>query len=396
MISRHPSLILPQLTPELDLVLACSRVTMTLSARERIHKLLAGPLDWNRILSIATLHRLRPLFYKHLKTFGKEAAGPPAIWKSIEDHATHTMRRNFALTNELAKLLRIFREAGIPAIPFKGPILGLRTYGNVGLRPFHDLDLLVRRDDMLKAKKKMLELGYKAPWKQNDEWEAQHIETQLGCDFVSANGSINVELHWSFIQKWLAYEIDPEEIWARSEPFQVLGETTQVVALADLLPFLCAHGAKHHWERLFWIVDIAELVAAEKQTDWQLILKETAGNGSWRLLALGLYLAQNLLDAPVPNDVATAINTDPAVGKLARQVGTWLFDENQRLASGSWRETKFYLLCKENWMDRTVYLQHLARVNLSPSDKDRAFVKLPRALNFLYPAIRPVRWLAQR
>lgn len=396
MISRHPSLILPELTPEVDLILACSRVRMTLAARERALRLLAGPLDWNRILSIATLHRLRPLLFKHVKGLGKANAVPARAWASIENHATHTIRRNFALTNQLAKLLRTFRDAGIAVIPFKGPIIAMRAYGNLGLRAFHDIDLLLHRADIEKARRLMLGLGYKAPWKQMAEWEAQHIETQLGCDFVSADGLVNIELHWSFIQKWLSYEINPQEIWARAEAFEVLGEPTQVVAFSDLLPFLTAHGAKHHWERLFWIVDIAEVIAAEPRIDWLHILKQTAGNGSWRVLALGLYLAQNLLDAPLPNEVATAINSDPGVGKLARSVGTWLFNEENRVKSGSWDETKFFLLSKENWMDRTAYLRHIARVSLAPSDKDLQFVKLPRALHFLYPAIKPVRWLARR
>lgn len=396
MISQHPKLILPELTPEIDFILACSRVKMTLAARERLLRLLEGPLDWSRILSIATLHRLRPLLFKHLKSMGKAAAVPSAVWASIEQHATHTIRRNFVLTNELARLLKAFREAGIEAIPFKGPIVAMRAYGNLGLRAFHDLDILLHREDMLKAKKLLLGLGYKAPWKQNDVWEEQHIETQLGCDFVSANGIVNVELHWSFIQKWLSYEIDPAEVWSRAENYEVLGERTQVVAFEDLLPFLCAHGAKHHWERLFWIVDIAEIVSAEPRIGWEQILKQTAANGSWRILALGLYLAQNLIEAPLPSEVATAINSDPGVGKLARQVGTWLFNEDHRLKSGSWPETQFYLLSKENWVDRFAYVQHLARINLAPSDKDLAFVKLPKPLNFLYPAIRPVRWLARR
>jgi hypothetical protein len=396
MISTHPRRIIPDLSHEHDLVLACARVNMTLAARERILRLTSGPLDWSRILSIATLHRVRPLLYKHLKTLERVNTVPAKVWESIQRHANHTIRRNFALTNELARILKIFREAGIPAIPFKGPILGLRAYGNIGLRPFADLDLLLRRADILKAKKILNGLGFASPWKQNDEWEAQHIETQLGCDFTSANGLVTLELHWSFIQKWLSYAVDPEEIWARSQPLDLLGEPTRIVSIADLLPFLCAHGAKHHWERLFWIVDIAEVVGSEKGEDWQNIMKQTAHSGSWRVLALGLYLAQNLLEAPVPPDVATAINSDPGVAKLARQVGSWLFHEENRLQSGSWGETKFYMLCKENWMDRAAYAKHLARVNLSPSDKDRAFVKLPRPLHFLYPAIRPVRWLAQR
>ena len=57
-----------------------------------------------------------------------------------------TTMSNLYLTQEMLKLLSAFRKKGIPAIPYKGPVLAQAVYGNVGLRQFGDLDITVPED----------------------------------------------------------------------------------------------------------------------------------------------------------------------------------------------------------------------------------------------------------
>lgn len=388
--------IVPGLSREEELILCCARTQLDDAARTRLHQLAKGALDWKRVGEIARLHRLRPLVFKHLKAENLWGVAPAEIWAGIQRHAAMIIGRNLSQANELTKILRRLREGGIEAIPFKGPVLALRSYGNLGLREFVDMDLLLRKNDILKAKKILQELGFTSPWKQNEEWEAQHIDTQLGCDFSSADRRVQLELHWSFIQKWLSYEVDLDSIWARAQVLDLAGLPVKIISREDLLIYLCAHGAKHHWERLFWIIDIAEIVRGEKNMDWERLILDARRHGSWRVVALGLHLAKCLLNAPVPDKVWTEVNRDQAVSQLARSVGAWLFNEEKRPASGAWVETRFYLNVKERLADRAAYSWHLLKLAMAPSDKDRAFVKLPAAFAFLYPVVRPIRWLVQR
>jgi hypothetical protein len=379
--------ILPALSREEELILSCARTQFTPATRESFHALLNGPLDWKRVMDIAILHRLRPMMFKHFKAEKKFEVIPPEFAASMQRHAAFTVARNMSLTNEMVKTVKLLRAEGIESIPFKGPVLALKSYNNLGLREFYDMDLLLRRDDLLKAKAILLTNGYQAPPEQNEK----HIDSQLGCDFVSVDGKVRLELHWSFIQKWLTYNVDIDAIWQRSEPWQLAGLPIRIISREDLLLYLCAHGAKHHWERLFWIVDIAEIARAEKELNWDRLFENAAAQNSRRVLALGLYLAKNLLDAPIPE-----MKFEPAIERLGRQVGTWIFREENRVKSGDWRETKFYLGVKERWSDRATYSKHLFGLTVAPSETDRAFVKLPTALNFLYPAVRPIRWLLRR
>lgn len=68
---------------------------------------------------------------------------------------------------------------------------------------------------------------------------------------------------------------------------------------------LSVHGAKHFWERLNWLLDVAELTAGQP-VDWHLTIRIAAKLKSTRLLLLGLYLAHELMDAPLPQIVPRA------------------------------------------------------------------------------------------
>jgi len=45
---------------------------------------------------------------------------------------------------------------------------------------------------------------------------------------------------------------------------------TDVSALSveDELVLICIHGAKHFWERLMWIADVAALISAQTAINW--------------------------------------------------------------------------------------------------------------------------------
>jgi len=52
---------------------------------------------------------------------------------------------NFFLTKELLELLTLFEAHCIPASPYKGPALAIMAYGNLALRQFSDLNILVHK-----------------------------------------------------------------------------------------------------------------------------------------------------------------------------------------------------------------------------------------------------------
>ncbi len=75
----------------------------------------------------------------------------------FQAHARH----NLLQTHTLLMLLDVFSRHGIPAVPYKRPLLGATLYGNLTLRPFCDLDVIVRKCDVRIAKELLIAQGFR-------------------------------------------------------------------------------------------------------------------------------------------------------------------------------------------------------------------------------------------
>ena len=91
---------------------------------------------------------------------------PPEQISRFKEATRANAVRSLALTAELFKIMEVFRSQEILAIPYKGPVLAAQAYGNVALREYEDLDIVLHQRDMPKANEIMVGLGYRAkfPW----------------------------------------------------------------------------------------------------------------------------------------------------------------------------------------------------------------------------------------
>ena len=147
--------------PEDALLLCCALACTDAERSERIGALLQHDLDWEYLLPMAQRHALVPMLFRHLNTIGPEAV-PSAPWQQLRQRFHSNARHNLFLTGELLKLLRLLATHNIPAIPFKGPVLAVAVYGDLALRQFVDLDLLVQPQAVLQVKALLHTLGYQA------------------------------------------------------------------------------------------------------------------------------------------------------------------------------------------------------------------------------------------
>jgi hypothetical protein len=143
---------------EAELLLICARNHPDVS-RSRLEELLLDGPDWQYLLKAATRHGLLPLLYRTLIEARHQI--PPAVLSDLRRSYLFNSQRNHILTNELLRLLERLEAEGITAIPFKGPVLAQELYGDVAFRMFTDLDVLVRRGDVLRAKEILISEGYR-------------------------------------------------------------------------------------------------------------------------------------------------------------------------------------------------------------------------------------------
>ena len=379
--------------PEIQLLLLCARTTQSPDNAERIKALLREDIDWAYLLRSADGHRVTSLVYRSLTATDPEVV-PKDIMDRLHSHVQANRLRNLFLTRELLKLLGDLEAHGIPAIPYKGPVLTAFVYGNLALREFGDLDVLVHRRHISKAKQSLISLGFRPEDHLTPPEEKAFLESQREYVFThEKNGSV-VELHWAVMPRSYSFPLDPEHLWKNLGSVSLGGSTVPSFQPEELLLLLCVHGSKHFWFRLSWICDVAELIWSCGDMDWERLVEMARSLGSRRMLFLGLLLARELLSAPVPEQIVRAAQEDSKVITLVRQVRLWLFQEESEpgiLARGQPEESAFHpfrIRMRERLWDK---IRYCLRTALVPTPEDWRAVSLPEALFPVYYLIRPIR-----
>ncbi len=377
---------IPRASNEADLLLRCARLDLRPADRVRILQLLEQGLDWPCLLRMASIHGLRPLLYRHLNALAP-AAVPKPIFVELWGCHEYTSRRNRRMASELHAILQLLDSRAIPAIPYKGPALAVYVYGDVALREFGDLDILVRPRDILPAQTLLRSLGYHPDYVLTAAVEKAFLRSPLHYHLVlrHAPRSVMVELHW---RTDADYPVEPadDRWWTDLESADLEGRKVRRFADRELMLLLCLHGTKHYWASLGWLVDVAELIR-RRRIEWDWINARAQELACERRLAIGLYLAQQLLDAPLPEEVTRRIALMPEVRGLALEMaGPLLVPEFHPMSTLGLLRMNLRLY--ERFGQK---LSHLFNVIASPSLVEWTRWPLPRPLFALYLPLRLVR-----
>lgn len=330
-----------------------------------------------------------PLLHWHLNSLCSER-----IPKHVRDQLLvcflAVTRRNCALVAELSAIVALFEAHGIPVLPFKGPTLAAALYRNISLRPFCDLDLLVKKRDLLKARALLASRGYQSTHYPISETRTAAIRDSSGVLVLrSLAGRMSVDLHWRLAPEWFRFTLDFDQLWARRWRITIGTHTFNTFSSEDLLLYLCFHGGKHQWERLEWICAVAELIKANTEIDWAYITQQALRLGNTRALSLGLVLSRDLLQAPLPPDLASQLSADPAVALLARRIWNRLCGKTHN-GPTSVGTALFHLRLHDRWPDKIRFVVTCA---VSPGWRDRRLLPLPSVLFWLSPVLRFFRLL---
>jgi hypothetical protein len=351
--------------------------------------LLGERVDWEYLLQTAHAHGMAPLLYWHLDAACPEAV-PDTVLAHLRDHFRTNSLNNLFLTGELLGLLDAFGARGIPAVPYKGPALAASVYGNLALRRFLDLDIIVRRHDVLRAKEVLASLGYRPEYRFTRAQEAALLGSRGTYVFTRDDGKSNVELHWEIVEHFTS-PLDPERLWERREQTTLGGKLVPTLSPEDTLLILCAHGYKHLWERLGWICDVAELIRVRRDIGWEQVMTQAGLLGGERMLLLGLFLATDLLGAELPDRVSRRVHADPKVKALARRIREQMFREASGVTGifeGDAYFRPLHLTMQERLVDK---IRYCVRAATTQTVEDWKLLSLPGYLSSLYYVLRPIR-----
>lgn len=312
-ILNQPSILPMYACPEHELLICSARNDRDAKNTERLRTLLQNEIDWDYLIQTATHHGVMPLLYQRLNEICAESI-PETTSIKLQEKFCANVGHNLALTSELLKILELLTAHKIQAIPFKGPVLTAMAYGNIGLRQFSDLDILVHECDVLRAQSAIASLGYLSEPSRDDRkivlTDAQkiaHRKWESELMLTRNDGEVTVDLHWRLTRRHLCFTLNSENMWKRLEQVPLFDTPVSNLHSEDLLLYLCVHGTQHSWERLLWICDISQLIKIHQAMDWARVIEQAHKLGTQRILLLGLFLANSLLGAELPNVVRTHI-----------------------------------------------------------------------------------------
>jgi len=194
------------------------------------------------------------------------------LYQMADKNKIEAMRQS----REVVRLQRLFANAGIPSVPFKGVVLSKILYGESTLRVATDIDLLILRKDFENAARLLSENGwhslkdYVSTPKKTAAYEMKFHD----YDFISDEG-LRLELHFRVAD---CRQAEILTVGGATEMLSFYGADLPVYPPELLLLYLAYHGAHHGFMWMKWLADFdahyhsgrvdlakARVLAAEKK-----------------------------------------------------------------------------------------------------------------------------------
>lgn len=343
--------------------------------------------DWLEFFQMGVAHGILPVAWKTLRPFATDL--DEALAGDLRRAYEANTRRNLTLVGELRAVLDALAPHAIEAMSWKGLVLAQRAYGDISLRQFFDLDVLVRRDKVAAARDALAPLGF-APEKEMTAAEQKaYVDHQGELELVRATDGLWLEIHSAIVPSYYGGGTPSEELWQRVAYVELARVRVPALDIADEMEALCVHGSKHRFERLAWILDLAMLARRMDDGAWSRLTAGATSHGTVRMVRLGLLLAADLCGATtIPDALLTGARGDAAARALARDVSARLFDPRP----SRFDALTFHARMRERRSDQ---LRYLVSVAFTPSGADWGALHLPRPLFPLYALTRPVRLAAK-
>src|SRR5579883_220899 len=278
-------------------LLLCVRRQIRGDCSTQLFNVVRSGIDWDLIWNSAAVHGLTPLLCKHIE----ECAGhllPRELRERLAREFRACACHNLRLTAELLRVLEGLGRNQVCAAPYKGPVLAELAYGDIALRDFCDLDLLVPQRQIAAARQTLRGLGFEPELRDPP---GPDCDRRIPGQYVYRDSAgIMLELHTELTLRYFPKTIEIDEICDRRRAVNLAGRQVLTFSPEDTLLFLMVHGSKHIWERVGWIADLAALLEREP-LDWGVLLYRANVWGVSRMVLIGAGLCGELFDTNLPS-----------------------------------------------------------------------------------------------
>jgi hypothetical protein len=257
-------------SPADSLLTWCARRTMPPDLVPELRRRARVVAAWDPLLDLAEQHGLGPLLCAHVRPNAPEL--PPQVGRQLTALLFRHRRINAVMLKALVEVLDALDDVGIESRVLKGPALIPLVYGDAGLRPITDLDVLVPVSQAIAAQKLLARMGFAAriPTSMYRMMRLHHLYSATReVDGVP----VTVEIHLDGLSADRGARLPFDGRVEQTMTVELGGRRVSTLAPPLMLWHLCRHmtGLRHPF-RLIWAADIVGFAEAfVDQLDWDYV-----------------------------------------------------------------------------------------------------------------------------
>lgn len=209
--------------------------------------------------------RFMPLLLRRLENLG---ISDPNLGRYRGLHRRGWVRSQ-QLLHQLHTLTGQLNQLGIPTLVLKGAAIASRYYGEIGLRPMGDADLLVPHIDAARAIACLVQNGWSPEYQRDpDSLIRHHLDHNHAWGFQNGQGQ-SVDLHWKLLHLGTSHNLD-QRFWHHARSLSLPGFTAQTLSTTHHLFHTLVHGVPLNSVPGFrWVADALMILRnAGAEVDW--------------------------------------------------------------------------------------------------------------------------------
>ena len=270
----------------------CAGLELDEEGRLTLDRELASPaVPWNSLVAAAVREGVAPLLALHL---GRDARVPSGIRAALRSARLAAAARELAVRPILGSLLRDAGDAGLSVVVVKGAFLAEHLYGEAGLRPYLDIDLLIRRDQWPGLRAVLEKTGWveqvaldRGETRPRIPRNASWLESP-----VFRKSGLSVEVHLNPLGLHMPLR-DEGAFWDSLRRVSIAGVPALALDWPHALCTAAVHAQQHSYGRMVWLVDLAEM-AKLSDLDKAAVVAAAEGEGIAGSVRHGLRLAAQI------------------------------------------------------------------------------------------------------
>src|ERR1700719_4237935 len=186
--------------------------------------------DWQSFLEACDYHQVSPIV---LHRFQDRTEIPPQVLERLRARFYRISAYNHYLAMHLGRLVSQFEQRRIPCLALKGPAVAMAAYGDVSLRQYEDIDIMVRVEHISQAVELLFNRGFHPA--RGHAGRHQNVKLYHEISMTAPDKSYGVDLHWKLAPPYAhVFGPEPAALWRRSVKLQLPTGDVPVLGREDM------------------------------------------------------------------------------------------------------------------------------------------------------------------